>query len=112
MPAPIPTPVPVYRGDDCDFPPLHFHLADGTDIDLSASTWTAQWRRYPNDKTFLPLSVDASLAAQGWIYISAPASVTAKMPSDGVWDLQGTTAGKTHTSVYGSTILTKDVTRG
>lgn len=111
MPSKVPD-VPIYRGDTIAFPPLRFLASvGGSVLNLSAWTWKAQWRKEPNSKAALNLVVDATSAVSGWIYVTAPASVTALMEVSGFWDLQGTLNGVVETKVFGKTVLTQDVTR-
>jgi len=110
-PLVVSTPVPVYAGDTTPF--FSYTFANGgVPDDMSAWTWQAQWRLKPAAENFLTLDVDASLAATGVISISASAATTAQMTGSGVWDLQGTRGDEVRTWLRGTTVFTRDVTRG
>lgn len=113
-PVAIPVPVEIYAGDDVTFPRFQLKNETNDPIDLSSYTnWEASWRARASDTTSLPLIVDSTDAATGWIALSASADVTREMPSKGVWDVQAVSAaGKIQTFLYGTTKWRGDVTRG
>lgn len=110
FPIIVTTPVPVYRGDDTDF--FSYTLtSSGTPVDLSAWTWTGQWRSKADDDVALDLVVDATDAATGVLHVAAIGAVTALMESKGVWDVQGVNGSQTLTYYRGTTVWAADVTR-
>lgn len=105
--------VPVYAGD-----PLvkEYRLRDpdisegvpGAVQDLSAYTFTCQWRRSASATEYIVLTVDTTDAATGVLVITATGVQTAAMKGPGVFDLQSDSAG---TFLRGKTTWTPDVTR-
>lgn len=110
MPITVPV-VSVYGGDDLTFPTYIIEDPDGTPVDLSSWTWTAQWRQYATSTTAVTLDVDDTDADVGEIIISATAAQTRDMRGSGVWDLQGVLSGTTKTWLVGKTTYVEDVTR-
>jgi hypothetical protein len=109
-----PTVVPnvaIYHGDTCVFPTYTFKT-DGTPNDLSAWTFTAQWRMTRTSTDALDMTVDSSAAATGSITVSLSAAQTANIWSAGVWDLSGVRGSEVRTFVTGATTYQSDVTRG
>lgn len=102
-------PVAIYEGDTCVFPSYQF-LTGSTPVNMSAWTWTCQWRRARGDAFAVNLTVDASSATTGFIYISASPVQTAAMYSAGVWDLQGVRGSEVKTWLMGTTTFSTDVT--
>ena len=100
----------IYRGDD------YAHTVTVTDeagdpVDVSGSTWAAQFRRHDRDETAVDFAIDATNAATGVIVHSLTAAQTADLPARGVYDLQRTTDGEVETYLAGDVTVTGDVTR-
>ncbi len=109
MPVASP-PTPVYAGDTLT---IEYRFRDDTDtpVDLTAWTFTAQWRAAPSEATSVPFTVDQTNRSTGVIVLTMSATQTAAMGRSGVFDLQGVNGSVVRTFVSGSTVYTPDVTR-
>jgi hypothetical protein len=93
---------------------LEYEIVDGSSVALnvSAYTWTAQWRVSRSAVAKVDLEVDVSDAATGIIRVEWTAAIMAAIGSKGVWDLQGQLPSSDPlTPVTGKVAKTKDVTR-
>ena len=98
----------VYAGD-----PWVQGFAFGTEADpedISAYTWSCEWRQEAEATAFIELSVDDSDAANGNLTISATAEQTRLMGRSGVFDVEGSPGPVTR--LRGRTSWMQDVTRG
>lgn len=85
---------------------------DGQDV--SAWTWSCQWRTSPSASTaFTTATVDASLASTGKVTLTVPASVTGTVtpPVSYYFDVQRTASGVVETVASGKVDVDWDVTR-
>ena len=107
---PLVPPVAVYSGDDCVFPEYQFN-SGATFMNLSAWSFTAQWRSERGSGALIELSVDDSDSATGKILLSATPLQTAAMAGSGHWDLQGIKGSEVRTFIQGETVFSLDVSR-
>ena len=109
MPVEVST-VAVYGGDSLT---LEYRFKDALDaaVDVSAYTFTAQWRSTPGGDSSVAFTVDDTDAATGIIILSMTGEQTASMRSGGYFDLQGTAGSTVRTFVKGKTTFESGVTR-
>ena len=98
---------PVYAGDP--WVQGFAFGAEETPEDVSAFTWSAQWRKSASSEAFIELAVDDSDAANGNLVVTATAQQTRDMGGSGVFDVQGVPGPSTR--IRGRTSWTLDVTR-
>ena len=113
MPATVST-VPVYAGDNLY---LQYNFLDalppaGVGVDLSAWTFTAQWRTTRNSESYIDFTVDESNKATGVIVLTMTGLQTESMSCNGFFDLNGVDGSEVRTFLQGTTSWTQDVTRG
>lgn len=88
--------------------------ADDTVIDVSAYTWTAQFRARKGAADAVDFDVDVSDAAEGIVRVNATAEILAAMleiGDRGVWDLQAQLSGSDpQTPLGGNVFIDLDVT--
>jgi hypothetical protein len=103
--------VPVYAGDTLS---VEYRFRDAADlpVDLSAWTFTAQWRVSVASGTVIPFAVDVSGVALGVLRLSMTGVQTQSMTSSGVFDVQGVDGVTVRTFVRSATLFEGDVTRG
>lgn len=102
--------VPVYAGDTLS---VEYRFRDAADVpvDLSAWTFTAQWRVSVASGTVIPFAVDVSGVASGVLRLSMTAAQTQAMTSSGVFDVQGVNGSTVQTFIRSTTVFEADVTR-
>jgi hypothetical protein len=103
--------VPVYAGDTLS---VEYRFRDAADlpVDLSAWTFTAQWRATVASESTIPFTVDVGDAAAGVLRLSMTGVQTQSMTSSGVFDVQGVDGVIVRTFVRSTTNFVGDVTRG
>jgi hypothetical protein len=111
--VPTVSPLDIYGGNTFTRTyTLYSDLEQTQPIDLSAWTFTAEWRsarsvNYPP----IAMTVDDSGASTGVITIGLDASDTEAMTVTGVWDLRGVKNGEVRTWLQGPVVWTAEVTR-
>ncbi len=107
------TPVSVYGGDNLR---LEYRFKTGTGandpgVDLSAWTFTAQWRPNRNSDAAIDFTVDQSNKDEGIIVLTMSGADTEAMGAGGIFDLHGVNGSEVRTFLQGKTTWTQDVTR-
>lgn len=101
----------VYRGDSGRIK-VTVTAAGGAQVDVSTATWDADIRATADTAevlaTFLVTPVPSEPAS---VYLDLSAAESAKLNTDGVYDLQMTLAGLVQTILAGKVVVTKDVSR-
>jgi hypothetical protein len=82
-----------------------------TPEDDSMKTWTAQYRRTPDDTAPVDFAIDTTNAATGVLILRLTAVETATLNCDGVWDLQSVLGDTFTTELAGTVKVIRDVTR-
>ncbi len=102
----------IYRGDDFAHT-VTFEDEAGAPLDVSASTFASQLRRYPDTSIIAAtFAVNMSAAATGVVVFTLGDAVTATLdPGPYAYDVQQTDDGKVTTMLAGDVTVAADVTR-
>ena len=109
MPA-ILKPISVYGGDTLSIE-YRFRDSDDDPVNLSAWTFTSQWRVSANSTDAIAFTVDSTNLATGVVKLTMTGSQTDAMGGGGVFDLQGVNGSVSQTFVACTTLYTLGVTR-
>ena len=107
----IAPPISVYAGDTLSVE-YRFRDAANLPVNLSAWTFTAQWRATVASESVIPFTVDVSNVTTGVVRLSMSSVQTQSMTSSGVFDVQGVDGVTVRTFVRSTTNFVGDVTRG
>jgi hypothetical protein len=105
--------IPIYAGDSV-YLEYRFRTEPepaGDPVDLSAWTFSAQWRKNRSDEEFVAFTVDQSDKANGVIILTMTSGQAQSLGSDGFMDLRGINGPIERTFLQGRTVWTQDVTR-
>lgn len=104
------TAVDVYGNDTLT---IEYRFRDGSNVpvDVSAYTFTSQWRASAAEPASIPFTVDQTNRAAGVVILSMTGEQTASMRRGGVFDLKGTAGATIRTFLRCTTNWTQGVTR-